>query len=623
MNLLPLDQLGFHEKSNNIVKFGLLLPNISKVNGYNLYVKIIKEEDQFQQEIEPHCFPLTHSTINEYGDYWSGDVTIDKNKRKHNSSRWGHSGKYLYRYMLKNKSTNIEIDWIVDPFGREFGIGGLSAFTLGYKDHKWDDLEYKWKTPNVKDLVVYELMLHEFAFDLKGAKSKLKYLSDLGINCIEIMPISKSFQHISWGFEPIGPMGLDERFGNRKDMQEFVEEAHRLGIAVILDMVYGHVGRNFAYDYVYKKLGVSDKDNIFIGKFGDLNEFGSSVDYKTKFVKDYFFTINHYWLDKYHIDGIRYDCVPNYYDGVTGEGYSNLVYATYKFIKNQNAYEYWQRFFKDEKINIIQCAEQLDKPKEVMWGTYSNCTWQNKSLDAAKDVANGDFGNLYNLGMQLGLDGYPDEIIHNNNDVISKTAMQYLENHDQPRFICNFGTYSIFYNVLKEGKRELWYKMQPYIIGFLLAKGIPMLFQGQEILENYDLQDTQEAGNTIRIGYLRPVRWEKFYSEEGKQIIKLYRSLIKKRIGNEVFRYGTYFFVNDWEEYQSKGVLIFERKHDDKIAIVCLNFSSVDTTIKLKLNIGGNYSEIIDNQEKMTNVMNGNNVSISIPSNYGQVWMKD
>lgn len=100
-----------------------------------------------------------------------------------------------------------------------------------------------------------------------------------------------------------------------------------------------------------------------------------------------------------------------------------------------------------------QCAEQLEGPIVIVEKTYSNCTWQNETLNAAKDLAAGQFGRLYNFGMQLGLAGYPEQTSHGG-DTITKSALQYLENHDHPRFICRFGTYALYQEVLREGKRE-------------------------------------------------------------------------------------------------------------------------------------------------------------------------
>ncbi|MFH0878345.1 MAG: alpha-amylase family glycosyl hydrolase, partial [Lentisphaerota bacterium] len=497
---------------------------------------------------------------------------------------------------------------------REFGVGRLSAFTLGYADHAWGNIELTWKTPAINDMIVYEIMLHEFAGDLHGAGAKLPYLRDLGINCLEIMPIANVDRSVDWGFETIGPFGLDERFGKRRDLQKFVQAAHEHGIAVVLDMIYGHAGRDFAYEAVYRELNYAQ--NPFMGTYAK-DMFGPSTDYHRQFTRDFYFTANHYWLDRYHVDGIRYDCVPNYYEGFMDMGYSNLVYHTYQAVKATQGGGHWQRFFHDGGIHLIQCAEQLEAPVEIVEKTYSNCTWQNETLAAACDVAQGDFGRLYGLGMHWGLAGYPDTATHGA-DTLPKSAMQYLENHDHPRFICQFGTRSLYKEILREGKRENWFKLQPYIIGLLLAKGIPMLWQGQEIVENYDVPDSGPA----RIGTLRPVRWERFYDPEGKSIIWLFRKLIALRRREPVFRSGTYYFHNNWEQHQSRGVLLFERQLGDDCALVALNFSACDHDLMFTLPHAGDYHEQLHHRDNLQGIGAGSTVALHVPSHYGRIWLR-
>ncbi|MGA1870163.1 MAG: alpha-amylase family glycosyl hydrolase [bacterium] len=617
MKLLPLDQLGPHELANNKIRFGFLLPWVSAENGNKLSVKIIHETDQFLQTIPCKQFPLTHSVLPIYGDFWSGEISIKPQDRPTAKSAWGTPGRYIYRFELESPLLDYPLDWIIDPYAREYGIGRQSAFTLGYQDDPWGTIENTWKTPMLKDIIAYEIMLHEFMFDLQRAQEKLPYLHDLGINCLEIMPVANVDRSIDWGFEPVGPFGLDERFGKRKDLQKFIQAAHEHDIAIVLDMIYGHTGRNFAYEQIYSKLQYHE--NPFMGPYAK-DMFGPSTDYYREFTRDFYFTANYYWLDRYHIDGIRYDCVPNYYINCEDEGYSNLVYNTYKKVKATNGAGHWQRFFSNGDINLIQCAEQLEKPIEIVEKTYSNCTWQNGTLSAANDVAAGQFGRLYNFGMQLGLDGYP-EIENHGDDTIKKSAFQYTGNHDHAQFICRFGTNSLYKDVLKEGKRENWYKVQPFIIGQLLAKGIPMLWQGQEIVENYDVLDSGPA----RIGTLRPVRWERFYDHVGSSMIRLFRKLIALRKQEPVFRRGDHYFINNWDYHQWRGLLLFKRYNEDALALVALNFSEYDHAVDFTFDRDGDYHEQLHGKDapnlNLLGIHAGNTKTLNIPSHYGRVWL--
>jgi 1,4-alpha-glucan branching enzyme len=485
MKRLPLEKLGAHELPGNVVRFGIFLPWVSADQGNRLWVKVIHEKDQFIQEIPPLLFEMAHSPDPNYGDYWSAEVDISATSKPHLASAWGTPGRYVYRYFLTRPKPNQphelqEIDWIIDPFAREFGVGKLSAFTLGYEPHEWSAQEEDWKTPALSDLVMYELMISEFGGDIERTIAQLDYLKDLGVNCLEIMPVSNVSNTVDWGFLPIGYFGVDERFGKRKDLQKLIDAAHQRSLAVIVDSVYGHTSDHFPYSYLYRELGYHE--NPFMGSFAK-DYFGESTDFRRAFTRDFFFTVNLHWLETYHVDGFRYDCVPNYWDGSMGQGYAALVYETYQTVKaKQVEGGYWQRFFQNGEIRLLQCAEQLEGPVEIVGKTYSNFTWQNETLGAAQAVAKGDQGHLADLGLRLGLKGYPREVNHNG-EVLAKSALQYIETHDHSRFIANFGVLSRDNDLLAEGDRRKWYAVQPYLIGIFTSPGVPFLWQGQELGE--------------------------------------------------------------------------------------------------------------------------------------------
>ena len=613
MKLLPLSKLGARETSPGVIDFGLFLPWVSAMYGNRLWVKVIHEKDQFLQEIQPIEFELSHSVDPEYGDYWSAQVDVKSVSKPHPKSAWGSPGRYVYRYVLQNPNVPEPIDWIIDPFAREFGVGKLSAITLGYEPYVWSENELAWRTPALEDLVLYELMITEFGGDIDGTISRLDYLADLGVNGIEVMPVSNVSNTVDWGFLPLGYFGVDERFGKRRDLQRLIDGAHQRGIAVILDVVYGHTSENFPYSYVYRKLAYHE--NPFMGPFAK-DYFGESTNFARAFTRDFFYTVNHHWLECYHADGFRYDCVPNYWDGPVGQGYAALTYETYQLVTSKEpAGGHWQRFFTDGRVNLIQCAEQLEGPREVVEQTYSNCTWQNETLGAAQEVAAGDRDRLTDLGLRLGLFGYPATVTHNT-DAMPTSALQYLENHDHSRFLCNFRTIFRDNELLGEGDRDLWYKVQPYLIALLTAKGIPMLWQGQEFGENYAVPD-QGWG---RVLMFRPVRWDYFYDPVGKMTIALVRRLLRLRREQPQFRYGDHFFHNRYEHYQSRGVMLFSRSYGWRYSLVALNFGDSEQTVPFVFPLSGNYREELHGFENLSGMVAGQEVQLTVPGNYGRVW---
>jgi 1,4-alpha-glucan branching enzyme len=621
MQLMPLEALGAVE-TDGAVTFGLWLPWVSATDGNAVTVKIIHEDDQFLQGVPPREFPLNHSVRAPYGDFWSGTVPIAGSAPAVPASAWGKTGRYVYRYTIANPRVG-KLDWIVDPFAREFGVGKLSAFTLGYRQYRWDDAEDQWRTPELADLVLYEMNIAEFGNDLDRAREVISYLADLGINAIEIMPLSNVGNSVDWGYLPVGYFGVDERFGKRSDFQALVDICHQHGIAVIVDVVYGHTGIDFAYYDAYTRLQY--RDNPFMGPFAkDLfADFGKSTDFNRELTRDYFYSVSHHWLEVYHVDGFRYDCVPNYWDGPLGVGYANLVFQTHQLTKAKIAegQRYWSRFDpgQGQPLRLVQMAEQLEGPEEVLRTTYSNSTWQNSTFEAARSVARGDRGRLADLGLRLGLFGYPDREVMNG-DEIPKAALQYIENHDHERFVCNFGTSNLdeAQNPLfAEGDRSRWYMLQPYLICLLMSKGLPMLWQGEEFAENYFLPDSGMG----RVALLRPLRWDFFYDESGQPIVSLVRRLLRIRRQRDHIRRGTYFFFNDWDRYQQFGLLLFARYDGGRYTLVGVNVGDTDQRVPFWFPTAGDYvEELHGGALDLTNVPALQPFWLDIPSHYGRIW---
>ncbi|MDQ3282089.1 MAG: alpha-amylase, partial [Acidobacteriota bacterium] len=211
MPILPMNRLGARETAPNVIDFGVLLPRVDPSRG-TLAIKILHENDQFLKNAAPVTVPMTHSIDPQYGDYWS--ASIDIRTQPGSGASWGTPGRYVYRYVFR-MNNGSEIDWIIDPCAREFGIGKLSAITVGYRDYVWSANEAQWRTPHIHDLVIYELMIQEFGGTIDGTIERLPYLADLGVNCLEIMPLSNVAESLDWGFLPLAHFGVDERFGNR------------------------------------------------------------------------------------------------------------------------------------------------------------------------------------------------------------------------------------------------------------------------------------------------------------------------------------------------------------------------------------------------------------------------
>ncbi len=215
--------------------------------------------------------------------------------------------------------------------------------------------------------------------------------------------------------------------------------------------------------------------------------------------------------------------------------------------------------------------------------------------------------------------GYPEQET-TNGDVIPKTALQYLENHDHERFICNFGLTNpdeAGNPLFLEGNRERWYMVQPYLIATLMSKGIPLLWQGEEFGENYFLPDFG-AG---RVALLRPLRWDFFYDTPGQQLITLVRKLLRIRARRSQIRRGAYFFFNDWDRYQRNGILLFARYAGAQYSLIAVNTGDTEQTVPFWFPIGGDYTEELHGGGLgLKAIVPLQETPIVVPPHYGRIW---
>ncbi len=130
-----------------------------------------------------------------------------------------------------------------DPASRRqpAGVHGPSqVFDPGC--HAWRTVA--WRSPALEDLVFYELHVGAFTPEgtLDAAADRLPDLADLGVTCVELMPLHPFPGDRNWGYDGVFPYGVHEGYGGPEALQRFVDRAHGLGVAVCLDVVYNHLG---------------------------------------------------------------------------------------------------------------------------------------------------------------------------------------------------------------------------------------------------------------------------------------------------------------------------------------------------------------------------------------------
>ena len=195
-----------------------------------------------------------------------------------------------------------------------------------------------------------------------------------------------------------------------------------------------------------------------------------------------------------------------------------------------------------------------------------------------------------------------------------------------PRFINQFGQLQIrdllgqFY-----GDRARFYKMQPYVIALYMAKGIPMLWNGQEFGENWGVPNWGIGRNLFE----RPLHWEYFYDAPGKALVRLHRILGTLRRTHRALRSRGYFFYYYDQTHLQKGVIAFRRDapadgaHPSESMIICLNFFDNDAEVWLPFPTPGLWVEQLDGIRPPVQIAQSDQwAPVIVPSNYGGIYKR-
>ncbi len=186
------------------------------------------------------------------------------------------------------------------------GVHGPSA-VVDHNSFIWDD--HSFSAVGLPEMVIYELHVGTFTEggNFNQIIPRIKELVNLGITALELMPVAQFPGQRNWGYDGVYPYAVQNSYGGCDGLKELVNEAHAHGISVILDVVYNHLGPEGNY--------FSDFGPYFTDKYK--TPWGRAVNFDDIYsseVRNFFIKNALYWLENYHIDGLRLDAVHGIYD---------------------------------------------------------------------------------------------------------------------------------------------------------------------------------------------------------------------------------------------------------------------------------------------------------------------
>ena len=207
------------------------------------------------------------------------------------------------------------------PVGKTDGL--VATFETAKPAYSWEVPTFTM--PPAKNMVIYELLLRDFTPEktLAAAITKLDYLKNLGITAIELMPVQEFDGNLSWGYNPNHYFAPDKAYGNENMYKKFIDECHKRGMAVFLDMVFNQATGQcpFAmlyWDTVNSKPAINNPwmNPVAPHPYSVFNDFNHSF----TGTKSYFSRVLQYWITEFKVDGYRMDLAKGFtQNSTTGE----------------------------------------------------------------------------------------------------------------------------------------------------------------------------------------------------------------------------------------------------------------------------------------------------------------
>ncbi|MGD9614163.1 MAG: malto-oligosyltrehalose trehalohydrolase [Alphaproteobacteria bacterium] len=331
-----------------------------------------------------------------------------------------------------------------------------------------------WRGRKREEMVVYEMHVGSFTQEgsWEAASRELPELAALGITCIELMPVADFPGCFGWGYDGVDLFAPTRLYGSPDDFRRFIDRAHAHGIAVILDVVYNHFGPDGNYAPCFSQSYFSDRYD---------NEWGDPINFDgtdSAPVREFFLANAGYWIDEYHLDGLRLDATQQIFDASPDNIMAAIVRRVREAAGDRETFIVGEN--EPQHSSLVRPPERGGCGFDALWNDDLHhaamvaLTGRREAYYTDYRGAPGEFiaaakyGFLYqgqHYVWQGKRRGAPSL------DLPAETRVVYLQNHDQ---VANSANGLRVHALTSPGR---WRAMTAYL---LLMPGIPMLFQGQE-----------------------------------------------------------------------------------------------------------------------------------------------
>jgi pullulanase/glycogen debranching enzyme len=421
--------------------------------------------------------------------------------------------------------------------------GHVTLIHPGKPAFDWEVPDFE--APEPKDLVIYELLVRDFVHrhDYETLIDTLDYLENLGINAIELMPPGEFENNESWGYNPSYHMALDKYYGTPEAFKRFIDECHKRGIAVILDIVLNHAfGQspmvNLYWDAANNRPAANSP---WFNSVCPHEPFCWGYDYNhnSQATKNWMDRVNTYWLEEYNLDGFRFDFT---------KGFSQVGDVGFDAARINNIKRMADVIWDTKPGAYIILEHWADNSEEKILSSYGMMLWANVTHQYAEASMGYISGSNFDWGIYK-------ERGYNEPHLVS-----YMESHDEERMMYknltwgnSNGSYSIKDPITALQRVELAATF------FYTIPGPKMLWQFGEVGYDVSIDDPCRVCN-------KPILWNYFEEPARKRLYDVTSELIHLRNEHEVFR------ADDFTYTLSNSYKRITLKHPDMNAVVIGNF---------------------------------------------------
>ena len=452
-------------------------------------------------------------------------------------------GVYQYKFRVQSKSWFLEPDeWIEvsDPYGTDIDDASQNS-VIQIKDGNKIIDDYSWQhddvpLPGNEELVIYELFVGGFSGGepdskergkFKDVVDKLDYLQKLGINAVELMPIQEYPGDNNWGYNPRHYFAVESSYGSSEDLKHLIDECHGRGMRVLMDCIFNHSDTEapltkINFDYWYSR-EASDPEYNWGPEF-NYEHYDEHLNIKPawQFIGD----VVKFWIEEYHIDGIRYDA---------SKQIGDFDFLTWIAEQARKATPMKPFFNTAEYIPENPDVVGYDKPMDACWH-------ESFYQQALKHICGDGFD----------LEGLKEVIDCQQQGYTGTTnVINYISCHDHNYILAELGDRKIF-------GESAYQRAKLGAVLLMTAVGVPLLWMGNEFGEYNPEQEIK-------------IDWSLLESELNQELFHYYQGLIALRKENHALRSDNIeFFYQD----EASKVLAYTRWNDEgsRIAVI-INFS--------------------------------------------------